>query len=589
MNQTGLLILIAVVFGTSPAIADGKLRLHVLDEATGEPIAARMTLFRSSGTPAPIRRAIKAGVGSAIDGQIDIQLPADTYRFTLSHGPEYHEVQGTFVLEDNSEDVKTIRIPQIVSLEDEGWIAGDPIAQAPNQLVPRTKPIGAKPIGATHHSSPNGATHNEAQTVPRTIWQMVGGTDWEIRARAEDLLVVGLVTPEAIAFGAENAEFSQARMPDSPEIRLDLMRGRGNASDLVVVGVPADSPTPLVENATTQLRTAGESGPSSDFLRLATSLKSSAVQARDGGNESQLDATPAPRIVIMNPMAWDLPIWLASERIDGIVVLGEFLKPTGPTLSWPNSRKPDRLEMVGPHALGGWSVFIYQQLLEAGIYLPPLGTSGAGFQPNPLGYTRTYVYQPETETGSVPEVDSQTGKSSQTGRDWWNNAWAGRTVITSGPLLRPMLEAQPPGHTFFGSSAQPLELLLTLQLAIRDPVDYLEVIQDGRVTYKARLDEFASQGGRIPPLIFETSGWAMVRVMTKYEEHYRAAISAPWFVTIDGKPRISAKAVEFFQQWLSQRERQLAELPRQEVVKQAPYVRAAREFWARRAELANAP
>lgn len=519
-------------------MAGGKLRLRVLDEETGTPVAARMTLFRSSGKPAPMRRSVPAGIGAAIDGQIDINLPADTYHFTLSRGPEYHEVRGTFVLNENSDEEKTVRIPRIVVMESENWIAGDPLASIPLE-------------------------------------------DCNARARAEDLHVVGLAGTNENTENKVAEETKELASPEPlPGIRTDLQRGTGNASDLLLVGLEPQ----LDEKTRLRLEMAGKTGPSSDFLHEASASHGSG------------------RLVILNSMAWDLPIWVASQQIDGIVVLGEFLRLPPPTListlsprsstslprsttDWPNSRKPDQLEMIGPQALGKWSVYIYQQLLEAGIQLPPLATSGAGYQPNPIGYSRTYAYH--ANFGSESNFVTENG--AYIGSDWWGAVWAGKTVLTNGPLLRPKLENQAPGHKFHGTSGNPLNLILELQLAIRDPVDYLEVIQDGRVTYKARLDEFARQGGRIPPLAFESSGWAMVHVMTKYEDHYRAAVSAPWFVTIDEKPRISAKAVEFFRDWLSLREQQLAKLPRDQVILHAPYVRAAREFWARQAELANAP
>ncbi len=60
-------------------------------------------------------------------------------------------------------------------------------------------------------------------------------------------------------------------------------------------------------------------------------------------------------------------------------------------------------------------------------------------------------------------------------------------VVTNGPLLRPSLGGFYPGYTFKGSAGEKLQLEMALKLTVRDEVDYLEVIQNGKVFYSARL------------------------------------------------------------------------------------------------------
>ena len=119
-----------------------------------------------------------------------------------------------------------------------------------------------------------------------------------------------------------------------------------------------------------------------------------------------------------------------------------------------------------------------------------------------------------------------------------------------------------------------------LSLTTRDPVEYLEVIHNGQVHYRARLDEFAKAGGKIPPLTITKSGWVILHVVTQYQDHFRAAISAPWYIEFDGKPRVDARAVKFFQDWLGQYEERLKRLPADELARHVPFVRSARSFWA---------
>ena len=61
-----------------------------------------------------------------------------------------------------------------------------------------------------------------------------------------------------------------------------------------------------------------------------------------------------------------------------------------------------------------------------------------------------------------------------------------------------------------------------------------------KVHYSARLDEFAKAGGMLPPVNAKESGWVTIRVVTLYEDHFRAAMSAPWYIEFEGQPRVHA-------------------------------------------------
>ncbi|MCG8651800.1 MAG: hypothetical protein MI861_18310, partial [Pirellulales bacterium] len=143
------------------------------------------------------------------------------------------------------------------------------------------------------------------------------------------------------------------------------------------------------------------------------------------------------------------------------------------------------------------------------------------------------------------------------------------------------------GHVFQASSGEALRLQPELNLSVRDPVDYLEVIWNGKVHYSARLDEFAKGGGEIPPLLIKESSWVTIRVVTLYEDHFRAAMSAPWYIDFDSQRRITTTGVEFFREWLSEYETRLRRLPPDQLQRHVPFVRAARKFWAAQAERAR--
>ncbi|MEZ6133654.1 MAG: hypothetical protein R3C53_01970 [Pirellulaceae bacterium] len=113
-------------------------------------------------------------------------------------------------------------------------------------------------------------------------------------------------------------------------------------------------------------------------------------------------------------------------------------------------------------------------------------------------------------------------------------------------------------------------------------MEYLDVIFNGETLYQARLDEYAKQGGRIPPLKIEESGWLVIRVVTERQHTYRIASTAPYYFEVAGQPRISRSAVEYFTRWLEKSAKQIEQGDNASQLSAAPFVQAAREFWQQR-------
>lgn len=277
-------------------------------------------------------------------------------------------------------------------------------------------------------------------------------------------------------------------------------------------------------------------------------------------------------VEIQRLWAREVPIWLASNRVDSIQVMSEHLDHEG--------KKETKFEVLvdpepgrfrGNLGPGRMLEFIYWQVLEAGLEIPPSAGSGFGRRSNnPLGYNRVYTKPDELSVES-----------------WWEALAAGKSFISNGPLLRVRVNDQAPGTTFESRNNEPLQADVALTLTVADPVEYLDVIFNGQTIYQARLDEYARQGGRIPVLPIEESGWLVVRVLTEVDQTYRFASTAPYYFKVGGTPRVSRKAVEFFQEWLAEAEKQIVASGMS--TQQAPYVQAARRFWQERLEQANAP
>jgi hypothetical protein len=269
--------------------------------------------------------------------------------------------------------------------------------------------------------------------------------------------------------------------------------------------------------------------------------------------------------------ARDVPIWLASGRVDSIQLLSSHL-----TYDGSQGERVDVLEapdgyFKGQRGAGRLVEKIYWQTLEAGFRIPPSAGSGFGNTVSPLGYNRIYAV-----VGSV------------TASGWWEAMRQGRSFVTNGPLLRAQVNGEYPGHVFRLEPGETLALNVSVALTVADPVEYLDVIFNGQSLYQARLDEYAKQGGRIPPLQIKESGWLVVRVVTERDFTYRFATTAPYYVEQDGKPRISRSSIEFFQRWLEKSAAKINEQDDSAQQAAMPYIIAAREFWRERLDISTA-
>ena len=287
------------------------------------------------------------------------------------------------------------------------------------------------------------------------------------------------------------------------------------------------------------------------------------------------------KIGVENPFAWELPIWLASHRVDGMFVFGDWLRLDKTIYRIREGRGDSSFSLRDPTQVGRYAERIYRHALDAGIRLVPLAGGGDQSDQTPVGYNRLYVCRASNNGGSETTVAQPESPASP--ESWWDHVWAGSSVATNGPLLRPLLGGRLCGHTFEARSGEVLRLQPELNLTVRDPVDYLEVIHNNQVHYSARLDDFAKAGGKIPPIETKESGWVMMRVLTRYEGHYRAAMTAPWWIEFDGETRVSPVSVQFFRDWLADYEERLTTVSPDEIDQQAPFVRAARRFWEQKA------
>jgi hypothetical protein len=270
--------------------------------------------------------------------------------------------------------------------------------------------------------------------------------------------------------------------------------------------------------------------------------------------------------------SWDLPVWVACGGLDSVQLANSNLGRKTSVNSEAGGRPRDTLLFPPPMGNGRWNESIYYHLLNCGLRIPPTAGSGSGDVANPLGYNRMYVH-----------VDGELTYDA-----WWEAVKAGRVVVTNGPLIRPDVEGELPGHVFEAAAGQVVELEIGLTLATRDRVSYLEIIKNGELSQQVRLADWEQSGGKLPPLEFTESGWFVIRAVASVSDTYRFASTAPYYVEIGGQPRISKNSAQFFLDWVTLRAGKIS-LPdasqREAVMK---YHHQAEAFWREMVEKANA-
>jgi hypothetical protein len=272
------------------------------------------------------------------------------------------------------------------------------------------------------------------------------------------------------------------------------------------------------------------------------------------------------------PFGWDLPMLVAAGQIDSIEIAHSQFCRDGMIASAIGGKPPEAgSRSARPGADPNWSQQIYFRLLDCGLRIPPTAGSGSGESPNPVGYNRVYVH-----------VDGGLSYDK-----WWQGLRAGQVFITNGPLMKPSVEGQLPGHVFQAEAGAKLELEIGLSLSTREPIHYLEIIKDGHVEHGVPFDTYA-KGGKLPKLTFDRSGWFLVRAVTDGHQTYRFAMTGPYYVEIGRQRRVSRSAVQFFLDWVYERARQIKladAAQRREVIQ---WHRQARDFWQDLLSKANA-
>lgn len=283
---------------------------------------------------------------------------------------------------------------------------------------------------------------------------------------------------------------------------------------------------------------------------------------------------PGAWVDIEKPFWWDVPIWLASGKVDSIGLANNHMCRSRMYEDEAWGKPRDSRTLPAPRGNGYWTQHIYYQILNIGLRIPPSAGSASGVLPNPVGYNRVYVH---VENGLTWEK-------------WWAGLKKGQSFVTNGPILLCKANGQLPGHVFQAQTEKKLEIRIDTSLISSDEVPVLEVIQNGKVTQSIPVNNQVKNQIQAK-ITFDKSGWFLVRVITSEQRTFRFASTAPWYVELGReKSRISRSSVQFFLDWCRERinrvKKNMAELDQREEV--LIHHLNTQNFWRQQLEKANA-
>ena len=183
----------------------------------------------------------------------------------------------------------------------------------------------------------------------------------------------------------------------------------------------------------------------------------------------------------------------------------------------------------------GWLDYGFQNyyaLLNCGFRLRPTAGTASGVHPVPLGFGRVYVECPQKFTYEA----------------WISGLNAGRSFVTTGPMLFVQTDGQPPGHTFASKSVTAKDYRVRGSAISSNPLDRIEILVDGEIVgtvkpknHKTIFDAYESELDELVPI--DATSWIAVRCFEdRPDKRIRFAHSSPVHIDVPGKPLRPRKA-----------------------------------------------
>ncbi len=177
----------------------------------------------------------------------------------------------------------------------------------------------------------------------------------------------------------------------------------------------------------------------------------------------------------------------------------------------------------------GWLDFgfeAYYTLLNCGFRLRPTAGTANGVHPVPLGFGRVYVHLPD-------------GFSYE---KWMRGLDAGRSFVTTGPMLMVAVDGRPPGATIKSTASDTSTHRITGRAVSSVPLRVIEIVVNGRVVKRLKPANLAGESGAMTSPIdtrvaIRGSSWIAVRCFEdRPDGRVRFAHGSPVHVDMPGHP-----------------------------------------------------
>jgi len=177
----------------------------------------------------------------------------------------------------------------------------------------------------------------------------------------------------------------------------------------------------------------------------------------------------------------------------------------------------------------GWLDFgfqAYYALLNCGFRMQPTAGTASGVHPVPLGFGRVYVHLSEGFSYAK----------------WMAGLGAGRSFVTTGPMLTVQTNGRPPGATIRAAAGGDASVHITGMAASARPLRTIEIIVNGRVADRIKpANRKTARGGYESPVDrrvkLDGSSWLAVRTFEdRPDKRIRFAHTSPVHVQVPRRP-----------------------------------------------------
>ncbi len=200
--------------------------------------------------------------------------------------------------------------------------------------------------------------------------------------------------------------------------------------------------------------------------------------------------------------------------------------------SWTIEAAPDYMQLEREQdglSEWGWIDFgfkTYYALLNCGFRMQPSAGTASGVHPVPLGFGRVYVH--------LPDGFSFEG--------WMQGLAAGRSFVTTGPMLMVQVSDRPPGSVIEQPERATRQYRITGRAVSPTPLKPIEIVVAGEVLQRVpAANDPTTTGAYESPIDvsvpIDHSSWIAVRVFEdRPDGRVRFAHSSPVHIEVPGEP-----------------------------------------------------